>query len=154
MDYRSKFYVTKTTEFTGLFVKGKVHPRTGHEGVRWGVGGQRHAAAALPQGKIGYILYRRLGGPPRPDWTAAENLSSPTGIRSTDRPARSESLYQLSYPGPPRTCSLDIDITISNLTLLHVSICRGPSSGNQTEAVSHKTKSDTFMHICRGIKVS
>jgi hypothetical protein len=25
----------------------------------------------------------------------------PTGIRSPDRPARSESLYRLSYPGPP-----------------------------------------------------
>ena len=30
----------------------------------------------------------------------AENLA-PTGIRSPDRPARSESLYRLSYPGPP-----------------------------------------------------
>jgi hypothetical protein len=29
----------------------------------------------------------------------AENLSH-TGIRSPDRPARSESLYRLSYPGP------------------------------------------------------
>jgi hypothetical protein len=29
----------------------------------------------------------------------AENLA-PTGIQSPDRPARSESLYRLSYPGP------------------------------------------------------
>ena len=28
-----------------------------------GVDGQRHAPAALPQGKIRYALYRRLGGP-------------------------------------------------------------------------------------------
>ena len=28
-----------------------------------GVGGQRHAPAALPPGKIQYPLYRRLGGP-------------------------------------------------------------------------------------------
>ena len=28
-----------------------------------GVGGQRHAPAALPPGKIRYPLYRRLGGP-------------------------------------------------------------------------------------------
>ena len=28
-----------------------------------GVGGQRHASAALPAGKTRYILYRRLGGP-------------------------------------------------------------------------------------------
>jgi len=32
-------------------------------------------------------------------WTGAENLA-PTGIRSPDRPARSESLYRLWYPGP------------------------------------------------------
>jgi hypothetical protein len=28
-----------------------------------GVGGQRHAPAALPPGKTRYVLYRRLGGP-------------------------------------------------------------------------------------------
>jgi hypothetical protein len=32
-------------------------------------------------------------------WTCAKNLV-PTGIRAPDRPARSQSLYQLSYPGP------------------------------------------------------
>ena len=32
-------------------------------------------------------------------WTGAENLA-PTGIRSPDPPAHSESLYRLSYPGP------------------------------------------------------
>ena len=32
-------------------------------------------------------------------WTGAENLA-PTGIRSPDRLARSESLYRLSYRGP------------------------------------------------------
>ena len=34
---------------------------------------------------------------PGPVWTRGENLT-PTGIRSPDRPARSESLYRLSYP--------------------------------------------------------
>ena len=34
---------------------------------------------------------------PGPIWTGAENLAS-TGIRSPDRPSRSQSLYQLSYP--------------------------------------------------------
>ena len=32
-----------------------------------------------------------------PVWTGTENLAS-TGIRSPDRPARSQSLYRLSYP--------------------------------------------------------
>jgi len=35
-------------------------------------------------------------------WTGAENLP-PSGIRSPDRPARSESLYRLNYPGPLKT---------------------------------------------------
>ena len=58
--------------------KGKVQPRTGHKGpereLRYsfplsltslldGVGGQRHAPAALPPRKTRYPLYRRLGGP-------------------------------------------------------------------------------------------
>ena len=34
---------------------------------------------------------------PGPVWTGAENFA-PTGIRSPDRPVRSQSLYRLSYP--------------------------------------------------------
>jgi hypothetical protein len=64
-----------------------------------GVDGQRHAPAALPPGMTRYPLYKRLDGPPGPARKGAENLA-PTGIRSPDRPARSESLYQLSYPSP------------------------------------------------------
>jgi hypothetical protein len=52
---------------------------------------------SLPPEKSRYPLYRRLDGPPRPVWTGAENLA-PTGIRSPDRPARSQSLYRLRYP--------------------------------------------------------
>jgi hypothetical protein len=36
-----------------------------------------------------------------PVWTGFENLAT-TGIRSPDRPARSESLYRLCYHGPQR----------------------------------------------------
>jgi hypothetical protein len=36
---------------------------------------------------------------PGPLWTCAKNIAS-TGIRSPDRPAHSQSLYQMSYPGP------------------------------------------------------
>ena len=45
-------------------------------------------------------------------WVGAENLGR-TGIRSLDRPARSESLYRLCYPGQPlnakmkRNCNKD-----------------------------------------------
>jgi hypothetical protein len=44
------------------------------------------------------IVYE-AGWDPGPVWTGVENLA-PTGIQSPDRPARSESLYRLSYPGP------------------------------------------------------
>ena len=44
------------------------------------------------------IVYE-AGWAPGLVWTDAENLT-PTGIRSPDRPARSESLYRLNYPGP------------------------------------------------------
>ena len=58
--------------------KGIFHPRTGHEdpegeqsysttlsltsALGGGLGGQRHAPAALPPGNTPYPLYRRLGG--------------------------------------------------------------------------------------------
>jgi hypothetical protein len=63
------------------------------------VGGQRHAPAALHPGKTRYPLYRRLC------WLRGRSgrvwkISPPTRIRSPDRPARNESLYRLSYPGP------------------------------------------------------
>ena len=64
-----------------------------------GVGGQRHAQAALPLGKTQHPLYRRLSGPPgRSGWVW--KISPPTTIRSLDRPAHSEFLYRLSYPSP------------------------------------------------------
>jgi len=64
-----------------------------------GVGGQRHAPAALLSGKRPGT--HCIGGwwAPGPVWTCAENLA-PTEIRSPDRPARSESLYRMNYPGP------------------------------------------------------
>ena len=37
---------------------------------------------------------------PRAGLDGCEKSRPPIGIRSPDRPARSESLYRLSYPGP------------------------------------------------------
>jgi hypothetical protein len=51
----------------------------------------------LPQGKNRYPLYRRLGGPQGRSGQVRK-ISPPTGIRSPDRPACSQSLYRLSYP--------------------------------------------------------
>ena len=57
------------------------------------VGGQRHAPAALAPVPIVY----ETGCASKPVPTVAENFA-PTGIR----PARSESLYRLRYPGSAR----------------------------------------------------
>jgi hypothetical protein len=87
-------------------LKSKVHPRRGHVGPeqeyrqlysfsnlrRWmGVGGQWHVPAVLPRERPGTHLQEV--------WTGAEN-PVPTGIRSPDLSARSESLYRLRYQGP------------------------------------------------------
>jgi hypothetical protein len=42
-------------------------------------------------------IVQEAASAPGPVWTGAENLA-PTGIRSPDRPTRSQSLYRLSYP--------------------------------------------------------
>ena len=90
--------------------KGKVYPRTGHEGPRgeyWYSCTPSLTSAldsgwvvnATPVKETWYPLYRRLGGPQgRSGWV--RKISPPTGIRSPDGPARSESLYRLHYPGP------------------------------------------------------
>jgi hypothetical protein len=46
-------------------------------------------------------IVQEAGWAAGPVWTGAENLV-PAGIRSPDRPARSQSLYRLSYPAHNR----------------------------------------------------
>jgi len=49
-------------------------------------------------GKDPVPIVQEAGWAPGRVWTVAENLAL-TGIRSPDRPARSESLYRLRFPG-------------------------------------------------------
>ena len=67
-----------------------------------GVGGQRHAPAALPPGKTRYTLYRRLDGPQ--GRSGRVRKISPTQIfyPRTVQPV-AQSLYRLGYPGPWNT---------------------------------------------------
>ena len=74
------------------------------------VGDQPHAPTALPLGKTQYPLFRRLGAPQGRSGRVRK-ISPPTGIRSPDRPARSESLYRLSFPCPPRATLSTINTT-------------------------------------------
>ena len=59
--------------------------------------GQRRAQALFTTGKDPETIVQEAGWAPSPVWTGAENLDL-TGIRSPDRPVRSQSLYRLSYP--------------------------------------------------------
>jgi hypothetical protein len=58
-------------------------------------------------------LYRRMGGPQV--WADTENLA-PNRIRSPDRPARSDSLYRLSYPGHTTTKTTTANENVNMIT--------------------------------------
>ena len=98
--------------------KGKVHPvqalrlctgRTAHRGswgialpfldhdtrMGWGVSVTPRPLFTLVKDPVSIV--QEAGWALGPVWTGVENLG-PTGIRSPDRPARSQSLYRLSYP--------------------------------------------------------
>jgi len=84
-------YPFMTTELEGG--EGSV-PRPGH---------------SLPPGKTQYPLYRRLGGPQ--GWSGqVRKISPPTRIRSPDRPAHSQSLYQLRYPAHMKVYRMHLNI--------------------------------------------
>ena len=69
-----------------------------------GEGSASRPSHSLPLGKTRYPLHRRLGGPR--GWSGQVQKISPyTGIRSLDRPARSQSLYRLSYLAHHTCCT-------------------------------------------------
>jgi hypothetical protein len=67
-----------------------------------------------PPGMTWYPLSRRLGGPQSRSGRVRKILP-PTGIRSPNRPARSVSLYRLSYPGPEMYVKL---FNLSQMTII------------------------------------
>ena len=87
--------------------------RTAHRGVEVKLysfmttareGGERSASRpgrSLPPVPI----LQEAGWAPGPFWRGAENIA-PTGIRSPDRPARSQTLHRLSYPTRQRSVTL------------------------------------------------
>jgi hypothetical protein len=93
-----------------LVGKGKGHPITGHQRPRRGVEVQLYSFSTSAQGGGGWSaprpgrfnpgkdpvpIVQEAGWAPGTVWTCAKNLA-PTGLRSPDRPARSQSLYRLS----------------------------------------------------------
>ena len=68
-----------------------------------GVGGQRHPRHRRFNPRKGPVtILKKAGWVPGLVWTVAENLFS-TRFRTPNRPARSESLYRLRYPGPAQS---------------------------------------------------
>jgi len=65
-------------------------------GTRRGWGVSVKPRPLFTSGKDPVSIVQEALWAPGPVWTGAENLA-PTGIRSPDRPARSQSLYRLSY---------------------------------------------------------
>jgi hypothetical protein len=109
---------------------GKVHPTTGHEGpigeYRYSStlsltsavdgGGQRHTLAALNPGKRPGTHFTGNWWVPGPVWTA-EEIFATTGIRSSDRPARSESLYRLNHPDPRHSLQTKHRLTVETIDI-------------------------------------
>jgi hypothetical protein len=62
-----------------------------------GEGSASRPGRSLPPGKDTVPILQEAGWAPGPVWTGAENLV-PTGSRSPDRPASSQSLYRLRNP--------------------------------------------------------
>jgi hypothetical protein len=60
-------------------------------------GGSAPCSGHFTPGKDPVPIVQEAGWGPGPVWTCAKNLAS-TRIQSLDRPAHSQSLYQLSYP--------------------------------------------------------
>jgi len=74
--------------------------------------GQRHAPAGLTPRKDPEPIVQEAGWAPKPVWMVVENIP-PTGIRSSDSPVRSESLYWLSYAGPAFTTVLTFKVKMT-----------------------------------------
>ena len=78
-----------------------------------GAGGQCHAPVTFTPVKDTVPIVQEAGWAPGPVWIGVENLDY-TGIRYPDLPARSESLYRLSYPRP----RMNKDFRVSDNTAL------------------------------------
>jgi hypothetical protein len=79
-------------------------------------------------GKDPVPIVQEAGWVPGPVWTGAENLA-PTGIRSLDLPARSQSLYRLRYSAHEYQ-STKYEMVISNHSGTYLERLMGNASSN------------------------
>jgi hypothetical protein len=88
-----------------------------------------YPTCTLTPGKTRYPLYRRLGGP-QDRSGQMQKISPPTGIQSPDCPARSQSLYWLSYPAHKVTTNRQLKSINYNFTHCFVRVWSFISSTN------------------------
>jgi hypothetical protein len=79
-------------------------------GARWGWVVKAMPRPFYPRGREPVPIVQEARWGLGPVWTDTENLAT-TGIRSSDRPARSESLYRLSYPGQCTMSNVEVQST-------------------------------------------
>ena len=86
-------------------------------------------------------IVQEVGWAPGPVWRGAKNLA-PTGIRSPDPPARSQSLYRLRYPAH------DITTVWSKSSVLKMSQCwTHRDYWTQRKLVMHSDVSIVISHV-------
>ena len=97
-------------------------------------------------GKDQVLTVQEAGCAPVLVWTGAENLD-PTGIRSPDHPARSESLYRLSYPGSPlNVVQLHFLLSFNNPTSRHLNGVCGRDDGCKG-ILSLSSRTGDLLHV-------
>jgi hypothetical protein len=72
-------------------------------------------------GKDPVLILQTAGRAPQPVWTSAENIS-PTGVRTPIRPARSDFLYRLRYPGPRFSTRILYSLNIKGTIRLYLTL--------------------------------
>jgi hypothetical protein len=94
-----------------------------------GKGSASRSGRSLPPGKTRYPLYRKLVGPQGRSGQVRIILP-PTGIRSPDRSARSQSPYRLSYPAHSYPVRSGIILRVQKKRMVPI-VCSETSLRNQ-----------------------
>ena len=76
-------------------------------GARWCGCSKSSPDRLTPAGRDQVPVVQEVWWTPQPVWTSAVNLDR-TRIRSLERPARSETLYRVSYPGPHESSVVNV----------------------------------------------
>jgi hypothetical protein len=125
------------------------------------VSGQRHAPAFLPREREPVPILQELGWAPGPVWKDEENLV-PQWDSTPDRPAHSQSLYRLRYPGPHETMG---ESGYLHVTITGIYSCSDWLWGSVSLLINGywrsfrgisrwRLKSTTHSHLVRGLRIN